>query len=186
MVILNYWSTTIDWERLDVYKWHHKPSKLLDAFLVSGRDDLWYFCIHNSSKPEWQIMFCISSKNIDVVREHNSKVKVLWRNLKEEASIVEGNRLISFLLLYLVLNLCVHYDFRLSFLLLFEWVPVSSLPHLFQIKVHALLKIKNVTINVCCVFGYIDERIYPDLEASLSECFLYFSRNSVYHSIMRV
>ena len=65
-------------------------------------------------------MLCISAKNIDVLREHDSKVKVLWRNLKKKASIVEGNRLISFLLLYLVLNLCVHYDFRLSFLLLFE------------------------------------------------------------------
>ena len=65
-------------------------------------------------------MLCISAKNIDVLREHDSKVKVLWRNLEEEAPIVEGDRLISFLLLYLVLNLCVHFDFRLSFLLLFD------------------------------------------------------------------
>ena len=65
-------------------------------------------------------MLCISAKNIDIVWEHDSQIEVLWRNLEEEASIVEGNRLISFLLLYLVLNLCIHYDFRLSFLLLFE------------------------------------------------------------------
>ena len=64
-------------------------------------------------------MLCVSAENIDVVWEHDSKIEVFWRNFEEEASIIEGDRLIRFLLLYLVLNLCIHYDFCLSFLLLF-------------------------------------------------------------------
>lgn len=64
-------------------------------------------------------MLCVSAENIDVVWEHDSKIEVFWRNFEEEASIIEGYRLVRFLLLYLVLNLCIHYDFCLSFLLLF-------------------------------------------------------------------